>query len=58
MKKTVVTQIRLSEQLDAKITELSNAMGVSKNAAMCMMMSLGIKLYESDLIMSTNMTEQ
>lgn len=43
------TQIRLPEELDGKITAIVRELGISKNAAMLMLMGLGLKLYNANV---------
>ena len=47
---TIVTSIRLPEQKNDYIREKAHEIGVSQNAFMVILIELGIKLYESNII--------
>ena len=49
---TVTTSIRIPEQRNEYIRKKANEIGISQNALMVMLIDLGIKLYESDIIQS------
>lgn len=50
------TQIRLPEELDGKITAIVRELGISKNAAMLMLMGLGLKLYNANVSINIDST--
>ena len=46
---TVNSQIRIPAKLDAELTYMSKAAGVSKNAMMLILMQLGKRIYNADV---------
>ena len=45
----VALQLRLSDEIHEEINRISEELGVSKNAAILLLMRLGKKLYDADV---------
>ena len=57
-KDQICTQLRLPNSFHAEVSAIAKRDGLSLNAAILMLMRLGLKLYESNVVLTAHLQEQ